>query len=174
MYIKKQMNKIITLLFALIIVSCGQTNQKNYNELVNKHINDNEVANFLKKLGSNYEFDDSYLKSYGAKYYIYGEKGIELNFNESDTLEAIFFKLDKLNPEIELPLNIKQTDTRDELEEKMGKADSYFVGLQKLSAYYLNKDMVIVYKSKDTLNMSNGIRSISIQKLDKEKILEIK
>ncbi len=165
------MKKILPLIIVLIIVSCDeQKKETNYANLLEKSVNNEIVDQFLKKLGSDYEYDDSY----GRKFYNYKNKGVELNFTKSDTLKAIFFKIAELSPEIELPLNIKPTDSRKEIIEKFGEPDKYFVGLNNLIAYYLKNDLVIKFKSKDTTKFNNGLENVSIQKLDRKKILETK
>ena len=163
------MRQIFTLIIALIIISCNKK-ETNYTVLLEKPISNEIVDQFLKKLGSDYEYDDSY----GRKFYNYKNKGVELNFTKSDTLKAIFFKIAELSPEIELPLNIKPTDTRKEIVEKFGEPDKYFTGLNNLNAYYLKNDLVIKFKSKDTTNLNNGLENVSIQKLDRKKILGTK
>ena len=181
------MKKILLLIIVLTIFSCSEKKKETnsnllektnkteiketkYTDLLEKVMNNEEVDKFLKKLGSEYEFDDSY----GPKFYTYNSKGVELNFNKSDTLKAIFFTVSKLSSEIKLPLNIKPTDTRKDIIEKFGEPDKYFTGLNNLNAYYLENDLVIKFKSKDTSNLNNGIENISIQKLDRKKILGTK
>lgn len=169
------MKKFLPLIIVFIFFSCNEKpkNKENANEITNytnlleKPISNEEVDKFLKKLGSDYEYDNLY----ESKFYEYKNQGVELSFSQTDTLKAIFFKIADLNPAIKLPLNIKQTDTRTEIEKKFGKADKYFVGLDNLNSYYLKNNLVVKFKSNDTTNMNNGLQNISIQKLDKKKIL---
>lgn len=167
------MKKVLPLIIALIVISCNDEQKKNdtnYSSLLEQPITNEKVDGFLKELGSDYEYSDSY----GRKVYDYKNKGVELYFTKTDTLKAIFFEIADLSPEIELPLNIKPTDTRKEIEGKFGEPDKYFAGLNNLKAYYLKNDLVVKFKSKDTTNMNNGIENVSVQKLDKEKILGTK
>ena len=169
------MKRIIPLIIAFIFASCNEKPKNNesaiettnYSNLLEKPISNEKVDGFLKKLGSDYEYDNSYER----KFYEYKNQGVELNFSETDTLKAIFFKVADLNPDIKLPLNITATDTRMDIEKKFGKPDKYFVGLNNLNSYYLKNNLVVKYKSKDTTNMNNGLQNVSIQKLDRKKIL---
>ena len=152
----------------MIFQSCKKENIE-YSKLIECHTSNEKVNLFLNDLGSNYEFNDSY----GRKSYIYKNKGIELNISKADTLNSIFFKIAELSPEIKLPYNINSTDNRKNIEEKIGKPDKYFQ-FNNLIGYYLDKQLVVRYNSKDSTNMNNGIKLLSIEKLDKNKILGIK
>lgn len=166
------MKKIFLLILTVVLVACENDTKDNtdYNSLIGKPLANEKVDSFLKELGSDYEFDDQY----GSKSYIYENKGVELNISNTDTLEAIFFNIDKLDAKITLPLSINSTDTRKNIEEKFGKPDRYFQGLDNLNAYYLKNDLVVKFKSKDTNNMNNGIKQLSIQKLDRKRVLGTK
>lgn len=156
--------KRLLFLFLIIIYSCEKENP-NYNSLLNKHISNIEVQNFLETLGSDYKLNDSHA---GANFYIYESIGVELNLTKSDTLKAIFFKIKDLKEDISLPYNLKSTDTRKLVEEKINKPDNYFVGLNNLKTYYFKKGLVITYKSKDTINLNNGIKEIGITKINEK------
>lgn len=161
------MKKII-ILIGLITMSCNSEKKEiNYYKLIDQHISSNEIKDFLNELGSDYEFDDSYKN----RYYIYKDKGIELSFTKTDTLKAIFFRREKLSQDFILPYNIKITANREEIEQKIGKPDKYFVGLRNLNSYYLNEHLVVRYKSKDTVNLNNPFETITVTELDKEKVM---
>lgn len=169
------MKNFLPLIIAIILASCNNQPNKteiskesfSYDNLLEKPINNNKVDGFLKKLGSDFEYDNSY----DSKFYEYKDQGVELHFSETDTLKAIFFKIANLNPDIKLPLNIEPTYTRKDIEAKFGKPDKYFVGLNNLNSYYLKNNLVVKFKSKDTTNMQSGLQDVSIQKLDRKLIL---
>ena len=153
------------LLFSIsfLIISCSKENT-DYSNLINKHISNVEVENFLNKIGSDFKMNDNY----GRKTYKYENDGIELSFTKTDTLKAIFFFTDKLANEIQLPYGLKKSDTRKDVESKIGKQEKLFAGLNNLNVYYFDKHLSIRYKSKDTVNMNNAIKHVSVQKWDKK------
>lgn len=155
------------LIFSLLI-SCAQNKTKDYFSLIGTNISSTEMQEFLKGLGTEYETNE-----YNDRVsYIYDNKGVELSFDKNQNLKAIFFKIEKLEDEFVLPLNIKSTFTRSEIIEKFGKSDRDFIGLRNLSSYYIDNNLVVKFKYRDTLNLNNPIAIISIQKLNREKVMK--
>jgi len=88
--------------------------------LIGRNTKSREIQDFLRTLKGKREidkFDDCY-------YYTYKEQGIELRFNNDDTLDTFFFfKKDKNHEEYEgkLPIGLSISDTRSDIERKLGK-----------------------------------------------------
>lgn len=144
----------LVLLFSLTTIE--------YHNLIGKNISDDEVKVFLKTLGSDYEYDDTYDL---GNYYIYDSKGVELSVTKDDILKAIFFKTDILDPDIELPLGLKVTDTREDVEKKLGAPDRSLRGTNDYRAYYVDKGVVVSYKERDRENMKNPLKMISVERV---------
>ncbi len=133
-----------------------------YSKLINKQIDDVEVQQFLELLGSNYEYDDSYDE---GNFYIYDNMGVELKFSKDEYLKAIFFKIDNLDSKIDLPLKINVTDTRRDIEKKLGEPNRLFRSMRDLKAYYVEEGVVVSYKVRDIENLNNPIKTISVEKV---------
>jgi hypothetical protein len=139
-----------------------QINENNdpYKNMLGRYIKDTSIQTFFRKLGLKYEYNDKL----GPHFFIYKNKGVELGFNSRDTLEAIWFKNNEFDNLISLPYNLKMTDTRGDVETKLGKADKYiaFEYGRTFSAFYYSKALGIEYNSIDSTNLSNPIRVIHI------------
>lgn len=70
-----------------------------------------------------------------------------------------------LAPSIELPLGLKATDTREDVERKLGAPDRSLSATSDYRAYYIDEGVVIRYKSRDEANMNNPIKSISVEQV---------
>lgn len=132
---------------------------KKYHKLIGKHIKDVEVESFLKALGPDYEYNDYDV----VKFYQYENLGFQLNFTKNDTLDLIFFKLDKIDPQIVLPHGIIASSTRGEIEDKLGKPDEYSITTILTAAYY-DENLLIKYQSPDSVNLNNKVVHLGVTK----------
>jgi hypothetical protein len=159
------MKNIVVIFIALLMINCSKEKKEiDYNNVLEKHISDAEIQNLFKVLGDNYK----YVEAYEMHFYNFEEKGVELNFSDQDTLRIIYFKKDS----IKLPYDLKVSSTRQKIEDKIGKPDRYLLSSSNLIGFYIDKDLVVRYKELDTLNMENPVKRISLDKLDKETVLE--
>ncbi|MGB5464262.1 MAG: hypothetical protein WBM92_12935 [Aureibaculum sp.] len=161
------MKNILIILIALLMVNCSKEKKEiHYNNLLEKHISDEEIQNFLDELGDDYK----YVEAYDMHFYNFETKGVELNFTDKDTLRIIYIKKDI----IKIPFDLKISYTLQQVEDKIGKPDRYLVRSPNLIGFYIDKDLVVRYKELDSLNMENPVKRISIDKLDRKTILDLK
>jgi hypothetical protein len=161
------MKNIVIIFIALLMINCSkETKEIDYNNLLEKHISDAEIQNLFEVLGDDYK----YVEAYDMHFYNFESKGVELNFNDKDTLRIIYIKKDS----IKIPFDLKISHTLQQVEDKIGKPDRYVVRASNLIGFYIDKDLVVRYKESDSLKMENPVKRISIDKLDRKTILDLK
>lgn len=159
------MKKILILItiLNLLLLNCSVKSQNKLNDLIGQDINSKVVQVFLNQLGENYtvkRFNNIY-------YYIYNSKGIDIVFTENDILQSIFLysesSSDHRQYQDELPYNLKFTDTRKEVENKIGLPDKNG-GDGYINYYCIWHDLGIdiTYKNEDINDMNNKIHHITI------------
>ena len=157
------MKKISYFLLFLLTFCSKPPAELDYNAMLKKHISDENIQQLFKKYGKDYKF----VNDYGMHFYNYEDLNLELNFSTTDTLRKIYFKSDA----IQIPYGLTIADTRNTVEDKIGVADTYEIGASNLIAYYFEKNLTVIYKTKDTLSVDNGVKQYTLSILNKEKIL---
>lgn len=160
------MKRQLTLLIFLISFGCG----KQINELqdiIGLDIKSKSFQAFLSKLEVAPEisrYDDSY-------FYVFKTKGIDINFNNSNTVKAVFLFTEGADEHKQyqgiIPYDIQFTDTRKDIEQKLGPPNMN--GGNGVLNFYSswNKKGIklsISYKTTDQKDMNNRIRDITLSK----------
>ena len=162
---------LITILNFLLLLNCSMKSVNNLHDLIDQDISSKIVQNFLNELGSDYtikRYEDVTFE--GSYHYIYKSKGIELSFNKNDKLNCIFIYSESSSNnrqyQGELPFSLYFTDTRAEIEKKIGLPD--IKGGEGFIPYYCTWNdlgITITYKNKDLRNMDNKIHHITLSKI---------
>ena len=158
-------NKIIlTTIIILNLFEC-RVKDADLRYLIGLDINSEYFQAYLDKLETKPEvsrYDDCY-------YYTFKTKGISFKFTKSDTISNIFLYsegsdgLRKFNGKI--PYNIQFTDTRRDVENKLGPPDENGGGgIINFYSDWGPEGLSITYKTTDQEDMMNKIHHISLHK----------
>ena len=162
---------ILTTIFnVLLLTSCSMKSENELNKLIGQEISSKDIQLFLNELGTDYTISRYEGTVFEGSYnYIYRSKGVELAFTQDDKLNGIFLFSESSSNNRQyqgkLPYNLYFTDTREEIEEKIGLPD--LKGGGDVIEYYCSWNdlgISITYKNKDTNDMDNKIHHITIEK----------
>lgn len=158
------MKNLIPFLF-LIIIGCNQSPKQeqvleNYSNLLGLPRSSDSIQLFLTEPGNEFETKEILFR----KFYVF--EGLELNFGKNDTLVGIWFNFPD-STKLELPFGIKYSDTRQEIEKKLGEADRYKEIRDNYRALYYSKNLEVRYKTDDLIS---PIISVGQAKMDTSKI----
>ena len=188
------MKKIAVILVATILLSCSKST--NLDELIGLDIKSNKMQSFLNGLGnpeiSKHEAQapipartieingriDTISKARNgwpaSTYYVYKGKGIQIKLDENNIVDAIFLFGESNEGyrqyQENLPFDLKFTNTRKDVIEKLGKQDKSFGGSSKynikcIDFWNKSKELSVTYNTTDSTNMSATISSICLAKL---------
>lgn len=165
-----KMKKLVFLLVIALLFSCAeQQNQANqqtkvegpelnpYVKYIGQHISSQEIIDMMSDIGPVYQLTEGY----GARFYNFEYRGVEMFFTETDTLKSVFFKAIHHDTSLVLPYGLKMSDMPKKVMKKIGEPDRTYIQFH----YYYYKNLVIEYNQDDTLN-PYPINYISVQKLD--------
>lgn len=162
---------IFTTVFNLfLLTSCSMKSHNKLGYLIDQEINSNDVQSFLNELGADYIISRYEGTTFEGTYnYIYRSKGVEIEFSKDDKLKGIFLYSESSSNsrqyQGELPYNLSFTDTREEIEQKIGLPDvSDGGGVINYYSIWNELGISITYKNKDINDMENKIHHISISK----------
>jgi hypothetical protein len=162
------MKQKLVLLLIIILTSLGCGKQKeDLQGLIGLNINSKPFQAYLNKLEIAAEisrYDDSY-------YYTFKTKGIEIIFTNSDIIGGILLFSEGSDGHRQyqgkIPYNIHFTDTRRDIEQKLGPPEKN--GGNGVINYYSswNKEglkLTITYKKSNQEDMDNRIHDIALSK----------
>jgi hypothetical protein len=152
---------IILTIFSLVF-GCSKK-ESSFHDLIGLEINSTEIQRFLNRFEDNPEIN----KYSDAYYYSYKSKGVGLRFSNNDTLTAIFLYSEASDNfrqyQGDIPYNLQFTDTRKNVEEKLGPPDTNGGGgVINFYSIWDNKGVSIFYKTLDQEDMKNKIHHITI------------
>lgn len=155
---------LILTILTLTLLGCSKQ-EEDLQSLIGLDINSKHFQTYLNKLESEpkiSKYDDSY-------YYVFNTKGIDFLFSNTDTITSVFLYSEGSDENRQFqgktPYNIQFTDTRRDVEQKLGPPDKNGGG--GVISFYSSWDMEgisITYKTKDQEDMMNKIHHISLTK----------